>query len=37
MQAFTLKEWQLMYENCPIHTEYKIGTGDFLCTRIENT
>lgn len=37
MRVFTLKEWQLMYENCPIHTEYKIGTGDFLCTRIENT
>lgn len=34
---FTLKEWQLMYESCPIQTRYNIGSGDFLCTRIEGT
>ncbi len=34
---YTLKEWQLMYEACPIPTKYNIAEGDFLCTRIENT
>jgi len=37
MQQFTLKEWQLMYEACPIPTRYNIANGDFLVTRIENT
>ena len=37
MQQFTLKEWQLMYDACPIPTQYKIANGDFLVTRIENT
>lgn len=34
---YTLKEWQLLYENCPIQTRHSIKDGDFLCTRIENT
>mgnify|MGYP004654907357 FL=1 len=34
---YTLKEWQLMYEACPIPTRYNVAGGDFLCTRIENT
>lgn len=34
---YTIKEWQLMYEACPIPTRYNVAGGDFLCTRIENT
>ena len=37
MQQFTLKEWQTMYEACPIPTRYDVANGDFLVTRIENT
>ena len=37
MSLFTLKEWQLMYEACPIPTRFRVADGDFLCVRIENT